>query len=274
MACAFVRRSGGTTLEQWAPNYEGMMKPMSRSMAVVMAAGKGTRMQSDLPKVLVPVCNRPMVEYVLDALAAGGVDDVVVVVGYRADDVKTTLNRPQVQFALQEPQQGTGHAVMMCREALANHDGPVVVLAGDSPMIRRQSIARLLEEYERGRPACILGTGHKEDPKGLGRIVRDARGKFAAIVEEKDATDAQRQLTEVNLSCYVFDCKALLAALERLRPDNAQKEYYITDCPRIMLEAGQEVRALDILQPSESLSINNMEELAAVEAAMRSGVGQ
>jgi len=250
------------------------MKPMSRSMAVVMAAGKGTRMQSELPKVLVPVCGRPMIEYVLDSLAAGGVEQVVVVVGYRAEDVKSTLaGRPGIGFALQEPQQGTGHAVMMCREALADHEGPVVVLAGDSPMIRRQSIARLLDEYAQGRPACILGTGHKDDPKGLGRIVRDAEGKFAAIVEEKDATEAQRKLTEVNLSCYVFDCQSLLAALERLRPDNAQKEYYLTDCPRILLDMGREVRALDVLEPSESLSINNMEELAVVEAAMQSGAG-
>lgn len=243
---------------------------MSTTLAVVMAAGKGTRMKSELPKVLVPVCGRPMIDYVLDALAAAGIDRTVVVVGYRAEDVRQCLaERPKVVFAVQAEQRGTGHAVMSAREYLMNHDGPVVVVAGDSPMMQSDSLQKLLAEFERSRPACLLGTAAKADPQGLGRIVRDPAGKFVGIVEEKDATSEQRKIQEVNLSCYVFNCRDLLDALELIRSDNTQGEYYLTDCPGVLLAAGKDVRALNVLKPCEALSINNMEELAAVAAAMR-----
>ena len=164
---------------------------MAESVAVVMAAGKGTRMKSDLPKVLVEVCGRPMVEYVLEALTAGGVTRKVVVVGHQAERVRETLGGAgfledgTVQFAEQREQLGTGHAVMMCREQLEGHDGAVLVVAGDSPLMQRDSIRALLEEFEQSRPACILGTGYRDDPTGLGRIVRDDEGKFVGIVEGK-----------------------------------------------------------------------------------------
>lgn len=243
---------------------------MSAPLAIVMAAGKGTRMKSELPKVLVPVCGRPMLEYVLDVLDAAGIQKTVVVVGYRADDVRETVGRRKhVAFALQAEQRGTGHAVMSAREHLQGHDGPVLVVAGDSPLMQSSSLGKLLAEYNRSRPACILGTATKDDPHGLGRIVRDAAGKFTGIVEEKDATDAQRAITEVNLSCYVFHGPDLLRSLDEIRSDNAQGEYYITDCPGVLLAAGKDVRALNVLQPCESLSINNMDELAVVEQTMR-----
>jgi bifunctional UDP-N-acetylglucosamine pyrophosphorylase/glucosamine-1-phosphate N-acetyltransferase/UDP-N-acetylglucosamine pyrophosphorylase len=248
---------------------------MSKQVAVVMAAGKGTRMKSELPKVLIPVLGRPMIRYVIDALRAGGVGRMVVVVGYRAELVQAELQQvPDVEFVEQREQLGTGHAVMMAREALADHDGPVLVVAGDSPMLQGASVARLLAEYERGKPACILGTGYKPDPHGLGRIVRDKNRAFQKIVEERDATDQERAITEVNLSCYVFDRRALFAALDGLRPQNAQGEYYLTDCPGILLAAGQEVRALDVLKPVESLSINTPDELGIVEAALREQNGR
>jgi len=241
-----------------------------KSLAVVMAAGKGTRMKSELPKVLVPVCGRPMIDYVLDALERAGIERTTVVVGYRATDVENTLaGRKNVAFALQADQRGTGHAVMCAREHLVGHDGPVLVVAGDSPMMQSDSIRKLLAEFEAARPACILGTAVKDDPSGLGRIVRDKDGKFVAIVEEKDATAEQKRIREVNLSCYAFNGPDLLAALERIRADNAQGEYYITDCPSVLLADGKDVRALCVLQPCEALSINNMQELAAVEDAMQ-----
>jgi len=244
--------------------------PVSATLAVVMAAGKGTRMKSELPKVLVPVCARPMIDYVIDALEAAGIDQTVVVVGYRADDVRAALaSRQHVVFALQAEQHGTGHAVMCAREYLAKHDGPVLVVAGDSPLMQSGSLAHLLAEFERSRPACILGTATKQDASGLGRVVRDENGNFTAIVEEKDATSEQKRIREVNLSCYVFNCADLLAALDKIRADNAQGEYYVTDCPGVLLAAGKDVRALNVLKPCEALSINNMDELAAVEATMR-----
>jgi bifunctional UDP-N-acetylglucosamine pyrophosphorylase/glucosamine-1-phosphate N-acetyltransferase/UDP-N-acetylglucosamine pyrophosphorylase len=242
---------------------------MSEKAAVVMAAGKGTRMGSALPKVLIPVHGRPMIEYVIDALTLAGVDRIIAVVGYQADMVREQLaGRPRVSFALQEPQRGTGHAVMMCRDQLAEHRGPVLVVAGDSPMMQSDSIAAILGEWERTRAACILGTGTKADPTGLGRVVRDSSGRFASIVEEKDATPEQRRINEVNLSTYVFDTQELLGALEQIQPNNSQGEYYLTDVPAVLQRGGKEVQALNVLKPCEALSINTMAELAAVEEEM------
>ncbi|MGH7138232.1 MAG: NTP transferase domain-containing protein [Pirellulales bacterium] len=243
---------------------------MKKRIAVVLAAGKGTRMKSELPKVLIEVCGRPMIEYVLDALSKTGVEDVLVVVGYRAELVRQALaGRPQVRFVEQTEQLGTGHAVMVCRDALAGHQGAVLIVTGDSPLAQPDSLGKLLDEFDRDRPACLLGTALKENPSGLGRIVRDREGNFECIVEDKDATDDERKIAEVNMSCYVFDCRELLLALDHLRPANAQAEYYLTDCPGVLKAAGREVRALPVLKPIEALSINTREELAAVEAALQ-----
>lgn len=244
---------------------------MTITQAIVLAAGKGTRMKSDLPKVVFPVCDRPMVNYVVDALEAAGVERIIVVVGYRGDLVRAALaNRRNVVFVEQTEQLGTGHAVMMCRAELQGRDGPVMIVTGDSPLIQQDSIQTLLAEF-RGprRPACVLGTLHKSDPRGLGRIVRDSAGNFAAIVEEKDATPQQQQITEVNMSTYVFDTRELLYALDKLTDNNRQREYYLTDCPGILNGEGKDVRALPVLKPCEALSINTVEELRIVEAEMR-----
>lgn len=239
-------------------------------MAIVLAAGKGTRMKSDLPKVLLEVCGRPMIEYVLEALRKGGIVRNLIVVGYRADLVEAALGgQPDIEFVLQEPQLGTGHAVMVCREALSGYEGAVLVAVGDSPMLQEQSVQHLLDAFETGRDSCILGTATKDDPTGLGRIVRDSSGQFVEIVEEKDATDQQRRITEVNMSTYVFDCQDLFDVLEQLEPNNVQGEYYITDCPGILLARGKRVRALNVLKPCETMSINTLEELSAVEEVLR-----
>jgi UDP-N-acetylglucosamine diphosphorylase/glucosamine-1-phosphate N-acetyltransferase len=242
---------------------------MSSDVAIVLAAGKGTRMKSELPKVLLEVRRRPMIHYVLDALFEGGVGRAIVVVGHRAELVHSELaGRNHVEFVEQAEQLGTGHAVMVCRDRLAEYSGPVLVVAGDSPMMQSRSVAALLAEYRRRPAACILGTTEKEDPGGLGRVIRDAQGDFQAIVEERDATDRQRQIREVSVSFYVFRCRDLLESLQHLRPDNSQGEYYVTDCPGLLAAQGKEVRALKVLQPCEALSINTLDELAAVEAAM------
>ena len=242
---------------------------MSNAIAVVLAAGKGTRMNSELPKVLVEAGGRPLVEFVLDALKKAGVARSIVVVGYRGDDVRRALeHRDDVEFAVQSQQLGTGHAVQMCAQQLAEHQGAVVVLAGDSPMTQPESLRELLQLYEREHPACVLGTLLRDDPTGLGRIVRDEQGQFQAIVEEKDATDEQRAVNEVNMSTYVFDGPQLLHALRQLKNDNQQGEFYITDCPGILLAENQDVRALPVLKPCEALSVNTPDDLAAVEAEL------
>ena len=158
---------------------------------------------------------------------------------------------------------------MTAQPALVGHEGPVTVVAGDSPMVQASSLQKLLAHFERQRPACLLGTLHKPNPAGLGRIVRDSAGEFQGIVEEKDATDEQRQITEVNMSTYVFSGAELLHALDRLKNDNRQQEYYLTDCPGILKTEGKLVQALPVLKPCEALSINTAEELQSVEAEMR-----
>jgi bifunctional UDP-N-acetylglucosamine pyrophosphorylase / glucosamine-1-phosphate N-acetyltransferase len=243
---------------------------MNQTTAIVLAAGKGTRMKSDLPKVLMPVDGRPMIDYVLDALAKGGVDRVIVVVGYRAEMVRAAVDgRPGVEFVLQTQQLGTGHAVMTCRELLAQRDGPVLIVTGDAPLMQADSVAALLADYRRRPAACVLGTAHKDNPDGLGRILRDARGNFVGIIEQRDATPEQWQITEINMSYYVFDGRQLLGVLDAIRPNNRQGEYYITDAPGLLAAQGKEVRALAVLKPCEALGINTIDELAAVEVELR-----
>jgi len=243
---------------------------MEETVAIVLAAGKGTRMKSDLPKVLHPVCGRPMIEFVLDALIEAGVSRAIVVVGYAADRVREALaGRADLTFVDQTEQLGTGHAVMVCREHLHDHHGPVLIVTGDSPLAQPASLMELLNDFHRQRPAAVLGTLVVDNPSGLGRIVRGNDGTFEAVVEERDATPAQREIREVNMSTYVFDCRELLGALDQLTTNNQQREYYITDCPGILKRAGKQVRALPVLQPCEGLSINTLEELAIVEAEMQ-----
>lgn len=243
---------------------------MKSVMAIVLAAGKGTRMNSELPKVLCRANGRPLIEYVIDSLRIAGVDQMIAVVGYREQEVRQALrNDADVVFALQQQQLGTGHAVMMCRQRIADFDGPVVIVAGDSPMLQSSSVETLLADYHQTNAACILGTLLHDDPTGLGRIVRNDCGDFQEIVEEKDATEQQRRIREVNMSTYVFNCQLMLDALDQLTDDNQQREYYLTDLPGILLKQGHVVRALPVLKPIEALSVNTTEHLKQVEAIMQ-----
>jgi bifunctional UDP-N-acetylglucosamine pyrophosphorylase/glucosamine-1-phosphate N-acetyltransferase/UDP-N-acetylglucosamine pyrophosphorylase len=239
--------------------------------AVVLAAGKGTRMKSDLPKVLCRVLDRPMIHFVLDALRDAGIRRQIVVVGHQADAVEAELsgrNEP-IEFVLQSQQLGTGHAVQMCRPLLQQQTGPTIVVAGDSPLIQPSSLRKLLDHFQAKQPALLLGTLEKDNPAGLGRIVRDDRGAFVGIVEHKDATPSQLAIREVNMSTYLFQTPDLLWALDQLRNHNAQSEYYLTDCAALLHRAGRPVEALPVLQQCESLSINNVEELKIVDEQMR-----
>lgn len=243
---------------------------MAQPIAVVLAAGKGTRMKSDLPKVLCEANGRPLIDWVLDALEAAGVQQFLVVVGYEADRVKKALqDRDGVKFVLQDQQLGTGHAVKVCEDHLQGHDGPVLIVAGDSPMIQPESIRSLLDGFETEALDCLLGTLLKDNPQGLGRIVRDKAGRFEGIVEEKDATDEQRAIQEVNMSTYLFRPEHLLWALGQLKNNNRQGEFYLTDCPAILLGAGRKIDALPVLKPCEALSVNTVDELAEVEIALQ-----
>ena len=237
--------------------------------AIVLAAGKGTRMKSELPKVLFPVCGKPMINYVLDALDAAKIDEILVVVGYQQELVRAEVkSRKNVQFAEQKELLGTGHAVMSCRDYLEGFDGPVFIIAGDNPMLQSSSVDRLFEEFEKSGASCVLGTVYKDNPFGMGRVLRDEQGNFVGVVEEKDATDEQREIKEINISYYVFNTPDLLASLDSIRNNNAQKEYYITDVPKILLDAGKKILALPVLKEIECLGVNTQADVAEVEKAL------
>ncbi len=243
---------------------------MAAPVSVVLAAGKSTRMKSALPKVLHEVCGRPMIEYVLDAARAAGVTRQVVIVGHEAQKVKEALAAHRdVEFALQAEQKGTGHAVMMCRDNLAGHDGPVLVLTGDAPLMRPESFTALLDVFAAQQAACVIGTAETEHNHGLGRIVRDAAGNFLKIVEQKDASPAEAAIREINVGCYVFDCHALFAALDEIKPNNQQKEYYLTDCAAILKGKGLQVVASKKLDIVEALGVNTRSELVKVHRALQ-----
>lgn len=243
---------------------------MSGPMAVILAAGKSTRMKSALPKVLHRICGRPMIEYVLDAARSASVQRIVAIIGHKAELVRAELQKhPDVEFALQENPQGTGHALMMCKEQLRSHDGAVLVLAGDTPLLKKDSLTGLLRELETRKAACVIGTATTEANFGLGRIIRDGRGNFEKIVEEKDATEAEKKVREINTGCYAFDSQSLLKALDQIRPNNSQSEYYLTDCPRVMKDGGQTVVALNAFDMIEALGVNTREQLAEVTRTLQ-----
>lgn len=227
-------------------------------------------MKSAGPKVLHEICGRPMIEYVLDAARATGVERLVVVVGHGADQVRARLaDYPGVEFVEQTEQKGTGHAVMVCRPQLAAHEGPVFVLTGDAPLMRAASFAALLEEYERRSAACVIGTAETEANEGLGRIVRDRQGEFLRIVEQKDATPEEAALREINVGCYVFSCRLLFEALTQLRPNNKQGEYYLTDCAGILKAQGHTVVAARRLDIREALGVNTRAQMVEIHRTMQ-----
>ena len=243
---------------------------MSAPVAIILAAGKGTRMKSELPKVMHPACGRPMVEHVLDAARSAGVERLVVVVGYQSELVRDGLARHlDVEFALQSEQKGTGHAVQMCAEQLADHDGPVLILAGDTPLLRGESLAALLGDLRDQRAACIIGTAITESNFGLGRVVRSASGDFLRIVEQKDTTTEIAAIREINTGCYAVDSRLLFQALTQIHPNNSQGEYYLTDVPAILKAEGHRVIASPKLTIEEALGVNTPEQLAEVEAILR-----
>jgi bifunctional UDP-N-acetylglucosamine pyrophosphorylase/glucosamine-1-phosphate N-acetyltransferase len=243
---------------------------MSAPVAVILAAGKSTRMKSEVPKVLHPVCGRLMIEYVLDAARAAGADRLIVVVGHKADLVRSSLaHHHDVVFAEQTEQKGTGHAVMMCEKHLAEHSGSVLILAGDTPLLQGSSLKALLDSQASQNAACVIGTADTCNNDGLGRVVRDSSGAFQCIVEQKDASPEQRKITEINTGCYAFNTPLLLSALKSVKPNNSQSEYYLTDCPRILMDQGHNVAATCSLTIEEALGVNTRVQLSEVSASIQ-----
>lgn len=243
---------------------------MSEVAAIVLAAGKSTRMRSELPKVLHEVCGRPMLAYVLSACRLSGVDRILVVVGHEKERVMERFSVDRDLTFIEQPEQrGTGHAVMCCRDALAGFDGSVLVVAGDMPLVRRETLADLVETRVERDDALTIATTELEDPTGYGRIVRGREGELVAIVEHRDCTDEQLAINEVNVSYYCFDARKLLVGLSRLTPNAAKGEYYLTDLVTRFREDGERISAVVKVPAADALGINSRLDLALVSRAMQ-----
>jgi len=242
--------------------------------AIILAAGKGTRMESDLPKVCHQVGGRPMVCAVVDACIDAGCDRVVVVVGYKQELVREALASygNKVEFAVQHEQLGTGHAVVSAVDAfpLADRSNTdVFVLCGDGPLIRTSTLRKMLDLHHKHHASATLATSTIDNPKGYGRIVRDPSGGFARIVEQKNASEAELEINEVNPSYYCMNAMDLFEALKQVNRNELTGEYYITDVFELLLKAGKRVEVIDAVPPEDILSINTLEHLAQVDAIYR-----
>lgn len=253
------------------------MLSMSTS-AIILAAGKGTRMRSDLPKVVFRVGGRAMVCAVVDACLSAGCSRLVVVVGHKQELVRDALKDYKVEYAVQDQQLGTGHAVTcaagMFKQESAAAGNRVFVLCGDGPLIRAATLRTMLDRHEHNHAAATLATSVIDDPSGYGRIVRDERGNFRAIVEQKNCTPEQLKVREVNPSYYCFDAQALFAALPRVTRNAVSNEYYLTDVPELLLKDGKRVEVIDAVPPEDVLSINTPEDLAKVDAIYQGRAAQ
>lgn len=241
--------------------------------AIVLAAGMGTRMKSDLIKVLHPLCGRPMIGHILDAIRKAGIHKIVVVVGHQAAAVQAAVG-PGVEYVFQAEQLGTGHAVAQAQPKLADHDGPVLVTYGDTVLYRSETLAAFVEEHlSRGSAAGVL-TAVVEDPTGYGRIIRtvpaDGKlGELDRIVEQKDASPSEAVICEINTGTYCFDGRLLFKALAELRPANAQSEFYLPDVFPIIRSWGHTALASPIGDPEEALGVNDRVQLAQAETILR-----
>jgi UDP-N-acetylglucosamine diphosphorylase/glucosamine-1-phosphate N-acetyltransferase len=236
--------------------------------ALVLAAGKGTRMRSDLAKVLFPLRGRPLIRFVLDATAGAGFERTVVIVGHQADRVRETLGGYDVEFALQDQQLGTGHAVQCAAPRLAGFEGDVAVLAGDAPLIRSRTLGGLMDHHRESKAVVTVLTARLPDPAGYGRIVRGPDGRITAIVEDKDCTPAQRAIDEINSSIYAFRWPFLARALPRLGNQNRQGEYYLTDTVGMAFAEGLPVEGIVVADHHEVAGINTPAQLADAERVL------
>ncbi len=234
---------------------------------IVLAAGLGTRMRSNLVKVLHPIAGRPMLLHTLDNLLALKPERVVAVLGHQADAVKRVLPRG-VDVALQKEQLGTAHAAICGLKKLSGYKGTVMVVAGDTPLLDTDTFRSVVSAHRRSRSDVTVLTAVLEDPRGYGRIIRNG-GDVTGIVEEKDAGPAEKAVTEVNTGTYCFESPALKAALREVRSENAQREFYLTDVVAITARRGGKVRAVAAKRPKDALGINSRAELSAAESVVR-----
>jgi bifunctional UDP-N-acetylglucosamine pyrophosphorylase/glucosamine-1-phosphate N-acetyltransferase len=241
------------------------------TIALILAAGKGKRMKSELPKVLHKLADKYIVDHVIESARLAGIERQILVIGHKAEQVMEALKDRNIEFVLQENQLGTGHAVMMSEQNLKNFDGNLVILCGDMPLIKPETIKGLIETKEKLSASAVVLSVELDDPKAYGRIVRDKNGHLKAIVEYRDADEETRLIKEVNTATYCFDWKDLKSTLGKIDDQNDQREFYLTDSIEILVKSGKTVGAIIAEDSYEGFGINSVDELGEVEEMLNSG---
>lgn len=242
-------------------------------IALVLAAGKGTRMKSDKSKLVHKIYGKELVKRVVETAKKSNVDDVITVVGYKREQVQIVLG-DSVKYAYQEEMLGTGHAVLQAEEYLKNKQGKVVVLNGDVPILRPETIKELIQKSIDNKEYATILTAIYNNPTGYGRIIRDVGGNIKEIVEEKDATEEQKKIQEINAGIYCFDIQELLNALKKIEPNNSQKEYYLTDVVKIMNDKGLKTGAVIVKDNTEILGVNDKMQLELLTKVLKLRINQ
>ncbi|MBF0746275.1 bifunctional UDP-N-acetylglucosamine diphosphorylase/glucosamine-1-phosphate N-acetyltransferase GlmU [Gemella sp. 19428wG2_WT2a] len=246
---------------------------MNNRYTVVLAAGKGTRMQSKLYKVLHKVCDRTMVELVLDSVADLNMKEIVTVVGHGAELVKKAVGN-RSKFVLQSEQLGTGHAVKMAKDILADKKGTTIVMYGDTPLIKSETVDNMLKHHEETRAKATVLTSYTENPYSYGRIIRDEKGKLLKIVEEKDASVTEKQIKEINSGIYCFDNELLFEMLELVKNNNTQGEYYLPDVLYLLREKSEKIETYFCADFDETFGVNDRVALSYAENVMRKRINE
>lgn len=236
---------------------------MEETMAILLAAGKGTRMNTDKSKVVHKIYGKELIKRVVDTTKKAGITDIVCVVGYLKEQVQDVL-QDEVKYAVQKEMLGTGHAVMQATKFLKGKKGKVLILNGDVPILRSETIEKILKKSRENKECATILSAIYENPTDYGRIIRDEGGNVKAIVEEKDATEEEKKIQEINAGVYCFDIQELLKVLKELKPNNAQGEYYLTDTIRLMNEKGLKTGALIVKDNKEILGVNDRIQLETV----------
>ena len=244
---------------------------MTERYAIILAAGKGTRMKSKLYKVLHPVCGKPMVEHIMNRVTETAPNEIITIVGHGAELVKKQLG-DRSEYALQAEQLGTGHAVLQAEPFLKGKKGTTLVISGDTPLLTSETLNNLFEYHQGKNASATILTAKADDPTGYGRIVRDHVGIVEKIVEQKDATLEEARIQEINTGTYCFDNELLFDALSQLDTDNAQGEYYLTDIIEILKKAGKNVAAYLTEDFDESLGVNDRVALSKANELMRARI--
>lgn len=239
---------------------------MEKLKAVILAAGKGTRMESDLPKVIHTIDGKPMVEYVISAVKEAGVQEICLIVGYKSEEVKSAVTS-QVSYVFQAEQLGTGHAVK-CASDFIGESGDVLVLCGDTPLITGKTLKEAIDYHKESQDKMTVISAIVDDPTGYGRIIRDENNEFLKNVEHKDATEEERKSKEVNSGMYIFSAKDLNNALGKINNDNVQGEYYLPDTLEIIKKEGGKVGAYILEDSDEMAGVNTKAQLQAAADIM------